>query len=126
MPKVTFSDEELKSPLFFNVTKYPDGPKRGFTEFSGFITDDALIELRLDHIDRQVVGSPMRDTADILQSLEIIFRRWAQQHRPSPLAEDHPAFDTSYRNTTCPATGRPCTRGCFDHVGQTSSVRGNS
>ena len=55
----------------------------GRITFSGHITEHDLANLRLDNIDRMVVVSEPENPADVLQSLEIIFRRHAQQN-PSP------------------------------------------
>lgn len=48
--------------------------------FHGEFTMAELEAIRLDHLDRLVVGSPAKSCADILQSLEILFRRWAEQN----------------------------------------------
>lgn len=81
MASTKFTEDELKSNLFFEIVVHPGGPRRGFREFHGFVTDEALMELRLDGIDQQAVNSPIRSVADLLQSLEIIFRRSEQQDR---------------------------------------------
>jgi hypothetical protein len=77
MAKTTFTENELSKRLFFEAIKYPYD--NDFIEFHGFISRECLSQLKLDHIDRQVVGSDARSDADVLQSLEIIFRRAAEQ-----------------------------------------------
>jgi hypothetical protein len=74
-----FTDEELRNPIFMEVTTYPDGPNEGLIEFRGFIKRDTIINLNLDHIDRQIIGSEARSMADCLQSFEILFRRYEQK-----------------------------------------------
>ena len=53
----------------------------GEWRFSGCITEGDLQDLRLDHVDQAVVGSPALNVADQLQSLEIIFRRIGEQQK---------------------------------------------
>ncbi len=51
----------------------------GETTFSGKITKEDLQKIQLDWIDKMVVDSPAESAADYLQSLEILFRRHAEQ-----------------------------------------------
>lgn len=53
----------------------------GMILFSGRVSPSDLCNLRLDHIERQVLGSPALTAADQLQSLEIIFRRAQEQNQ---------------------------------------------
>lgn len=93
--------EERRHPLGMQIVVHPEGQYPGLIEFRGYITQDALMELRLDDIDKRVVHSEHRDTADWLQSLEIIFRRWAQQHpdRTSDLVGQAEELVSKYRKT---------------------------
>lgn len=54
-----------------------------FMEFSGRLNLSDLVKLKLDHVDRAVVFSPATTAADMLQTLEIIFRRMAEQQSGS-------------------------------------------
>lgn len=47
--------------------------------FSGSYSDHDLQGLRLDEFDKAVLSSPMNNGADILQNLEILFRRHYEQ-----------------------------------------------
>jgi hypothetical protein len=51
----------------------------GDISFKGEVSVHDLATLRLDHIDRQVISSDAVTAADMLQSLEIIFRRHGEQ-----------------------------------------------
>ena len=52
--------------------------------FSGALNQADLVKLRLDDFDRQVVMSPMTNAADLFQTLEIVFRRMAEQAAAEP------------------------------------------
>jgi hypothetical protein len=52
----------------------------GNISFSGEVDVRDLAELRLDRIDRAVISSEITNAAEALQSLEIIFRRYGEQH----------------------------------------------
>lgn len=52
-----------------------DYAKRIWT-FSGSYSDHDLQNLNLDEFDQSVLDSPMKNGADILQKLEILFRRY--------------------------------------------------
>lgn len=54
----------------------------GETVFSGRFTTRDLMNIRLDHVDRMVVDTPAESPADFLQSLEILYRRHAEQNEP--------------------------------------------
>lgn len=76
-----FTDSELKQAICLKVVKPPrDNPDGVHLEFHGRITVRAMEDLKLDHVDRQVIASPVRNAADMLQSLEILFRRWAERY----------------------------------------------
>lgn len=47
--------------------------------FSGSYSDNDLQGLNLDDFDCAVLKSPMQNGADILQNLEILFRRYYEQ-----------------------------------------------
>lgn len=47
--------------------------------FSGRVKAVDLVRLRLDPLDRAVVNSSMTNAADLFQTLEILFRRAAEQ-----------------------------------------------
>lgn len=48
--------------------------------FLGRVCDSDLVGLDLDKLDRMVIGSPIENAADVLQSLEIIFRRLGKKN----------------------------------------------
>lgn len=56
--------------------------------FEGRIEKRELERLVLDGIDKRVVDSHAESAADYLQSLEIIFRRWAEQEAAAALAKE--------------------------------------
>lgn len=82
MARIEFTERELRNRLHIEVIAYPDkhGPNEGRIEFSGFVTHTALSELRLDPVDQAVVRSENRAPEDLLLALEIIFRRYREQH----------------------------------------------
>lgn len=58
-----------------------DDDKLRFT-FSGSYSDQDLQGLNLDDFDNSVLKSPIKNGADILQNLEILFRRYYEQMAP--------------------------------------------
>lgn len=54
--------------------------------FKGRIPRKVLSELKLDGVDYAVVYSPITNGADMLLSLEIIFRRWTEQRDAEKMA----------------------------------------
>lgn len=52
----------------------------GNLHFHGTVTAEDLNRLRLDPFDKAVIFSPIEQAADILQSLEIVFRRMREQN----------------------------------------------
>ncbi len=95
MPSI-FNREELEAPLVMKVT-WPgsQSPYGVFLEFHGRITDRVIMDLKLDPFDKAVVHEPIKSGADMLQNLEIIFRRWDEQCREKPEIR-HPDFDHKY------------------------------
>lgn len=76
-----FTDDELSQAMCLKVVKPPPGNPDGVhLEFYGRITIAAMQGLRLDPLDHQILSEPINSAADLLQSLEIIFRRHAEQH----------------------------------------------
>jgi hypothetical protein len=59
--------------------KVETGPEYRDRIFTIHLCDYDLASLQLDRLDRAVIDSPVKEPADILQSLEIIFRRLHQQ-----------------------------------------------
>ena len=59
-------------------------PDKRCLSFSGALNQADLVKLRLDDFDRQVVMSPMTNAADLFQTLEIVFRRMAEQAAAEP------------------------------------------
>lgn len=45
------------------------------------LPDAVMEEVELDPMDKAVINSPVEQVADILQSLEIIARRWHEQQQ---------------------------------------------
>lgn len=67
----------MRTDTHFQWTVPPAGLR--FIEFSGRVNLHDLAKLKLDHVDRAIVFSPANTAADMLQTLEIIFRRMAEQ-----------------------------------------------
>lgn len=55
-------------------------PQTGGWIFSGRVTDHDITRLNLYRLDRAVITSPTETSADVLQSLDIIFRRLGKQN----------------------------------------------
>lgn len=128
-----FTDEELKEPMFFEVTKHPtDGPKRGLITFSGFYTEEQLVNARVTRQSWNMVTGwysrgqgrpiPMSQYLYFIAGLfaEIEAQNEPARENPNPCAEVplRGVMDTTnLKDTTCPATGRPCTKGCYEITG---------
>lgn len=91
MPKITFTDDELKNRLLFEMYKEEDGPNGpGFTRFGGFFREEALMDARetrrlygiFQHYNR-LHGDRMR-MSDYLTFLASLFREIEDQGRPAP------------------------------------------
>lgn len=89
MPKITFSDDELKNQLFFEISTQEDGSNGpGFTRFGGFFRSDALLRARdtrrlfgiFQHYNK-ILGDRMR-MSDHLTFLASLFREIEDQENP--------------------------------------------
>lgn len=106
MARTEFTDEELKKRLFVEFIKHPDGgERRGLVEFHGFYTENALLRSRKAR-EFAAHQAKFRSGREVLMSDYLFFL--------AELFADLEQRETNLRDTTCPATGRPCTRGCYD------------
>ena len=132
MAKTTFTDEELKKPLFFEIIRYPEGPSGNPpVVFHGFYSEETLLRSRSarESITRvQMWRNGVLKTSDYLYFLAQMFAEIESQNLP---ASDNPCSEvlmmseghmTNLRDTTCPHTGQPCSRGCFDLHGMLGVV----
>lgn len=65
--------------------KWENCTRTGDLIFSGRITQNDLIHIKLDPIDLKVISSPVETAADQLQSMEILFRRLGEQKKENLL-----------------------------------------
>lgn len=90
---------------------YSYDPDKRRWSFNGFVSDDDLARLDLDHLDRLVISSPVEEPADILQSLELIFRRLHQQ-----IQRENEARQTGLTDAEQKAQGLRCACGGADDM----------
>jgi hypothetical protein len=82
------------------IIKHPDGRK---IEFRGFYTEEALFRARNTRrlAGMMAIHDRTAKASDYLRFLAELF-------------DENERIDTDFKDTTCPSTGRPCIRGCFD------------
>jgi hypothetical protein len=76
--------------------------------FRGCITDRELLSMQLDGLERMTIDAKAENAADYLQSLEILYRRYAEQNQASNVFVEEVAPEAKSRAdgaTQCKSCG---------------------
>jgi hypothetical protein len=90
LAKTTFTDDELKLPMFFELVKRDDGPDRDRIDFHGFVTQEMILRARNARQSYSMVERYSRVTglsigeSQHLMFLAMLFLEIEQQNGPMP------------------------------------------